>query len=245
MAEPVEALEARLGYGFRDRSLLTRALTHRSRSFEIAPDLRVDNEQLEFLGDSVLGFLVSEALVARRPSAREGELSQLKSHLVSATHLYSCARELSLGDDLLMGKGEEQTGGRKRKTVLSDAMEAVIAAIYLDGGIEHAKRFVHEHILSHGAADLDLLSSDLNHKSGLQERMHALGLPAPEYTLHATSGPSHAMVFTVEVRVGDRYSARGTGTSKKTASQEAARLLLEQLDAEATSGALRAGGSLR
>jgi ribonuclease-3 len=230
---PVEELETRLGYRFHDRQLLIRALTHRSRVSEVAyPEQNGDNEQLEFLGDSILGFVASEALVARNPAAREGLLSSLKSHLVSSTHLYRCAVQLGLGSYLVLGKGEELNGGRGRKALLADALEALIAAIYVDGGMEPVRSFICANILQPLESAEDLASIQLsNHKSILQERAQALGLPAPSYNIVGSKGPEHAKVFTVEGRVGDRYAARASGTSKKTASQGAAEVLLEQLNA--------------
>jgi len=227
---PLENLEARLGYRFRESHLLVRALTHRSRCSEL-PTLadNSDNEQLEFLGDSVLGFVASEALVVRHPGAREGRLSQLKSHLVSSTHLHRCALELGLGEYLLLGRGEERSGGRERKALLADSLEAVIAAIYLDGGIEAARTFIRMHVLTllEDPEHIDSIGQ-LNYKSALQERALALGLPIPRYSTAATTGPEHAKIFTIEAKVGDQH-ARGTGSSKKSASQKAAQLLLEKL----------------
>ena len=229
MTPPIERLEEKLGYQFNDRELLLRALTHRSCASEFPPDECPDNEQLEFLGDSVLGFVVSEALVLKYPAAREGELSQWKSHLVSAAYLYRCALAIELGDFLLLGKGEERNGGRARKTVLANAFEAILAAIHLDGGIEVAKAFVHAKVLS----DLDQMAFGaielLNHKSVLQERTQAMGLPMPRYSTVGTAGPEHAKVFTVEARVGDMLSERATGSSKKAASQQAAEMLIGRL----------------
>lgn len=234
MPVSLAALEEKLGYRFQDQTLLTRALTHRSCSPERAltpssPDS--DNEQLEFLGDSILGFVASEALVDKHPYAREGQLSKWKSHLVSAAHLHVCAQALGLGDYLLLGKGEERNGGRERKTVLANALEAIIAAIYCDGGMQAARTFLSRHILKalDDAEAFDALSL-LNYKSVLQERTQALGLPAPRYVIINASGPEHAKVFTVEVRVNDRLAMRGTGSSKKAASQHAAELLSKLLD---------------
>ncbi len=231
---PLEVLEERLGYKFRNRELLTRALTHRSALGDRGPLERGsengDNEQLEFLGDSILGFIASEALVARHPGEQEGQLSQWKAHLVSATHLHECALELDLGQHLLLGKGEERNGGRERKTLLANGLEAVIAAIYLDTGMERARAFIQEHILGVLDSPDDVESIGLlNHKSVLQERTQAMGLPVPRYTTVETSGPEHAKVFTVEVRVGNTMAQRAEGSSKKGASQRAAELLLEQL----------------
>lgn len=232
MQVSAEALEEKLGYRFRDRELLVQALTHRSWLAErgSAPPENGDNEQLEFLGDSVLGFIVSEALVLRHASAREGQLSQWKAQLVSSAHLHRCACALELGQYLLLGKGEERSGGRERKTLLANALEAIIAAIHLDGGIDQARDFIEEHVLR----DLDKGASVysvglLNHKGLLHERAQALGLPAPQYTTIETSGPDHAKVFTVEVRIGDKFASRASGSSKKAASQQAAEMMIGQL----------------
>jgi ribonuclease-3 len=229
MIPPIERLEEKLGYRFRDRELLLRALTHRSCASEFPPDQCADNEQLEFLGDAVLGFVVSEALVSRYPAALEGELSQWKSHLVSATYLYRCALSIDLGDYLRLGKGEERNGGRARRTVLANAFEAVIAAMHLDGGIEVATAFVRAKVLGEIDQMADGAIELLNHKSVLQERTQAMGLPMPRYFTVATAGPEHAKVFTVEARVGDVLSERATGSSKKAASQHAAEILIGRL----------------
>src|SRR5579884_4453163 len=148
MNESPETLERALGYTFRDRELLDRALTHKSRAYEdgFEPG-RGDNEQLEFLGDSILGFLVSEALVRQFPSWPEGRLSRVKAHLVSATHLHEVAQDLRLGEHLLLGRGEELSGGRQKRALLADAVEALIAAVYLDGGITAAQRFVEDRVI--------------------------------------------------------------------------------------------------
>ena len=233
MSLAIDVLEQRLGYRFRDRELLVRALTHRSWLSERGSPLagNGDNEQLEFLGDSILGFIVSESLVLRHPTVREGQLSQWKAQLVSSAHLYQCALTLGLGQYLHLGKGEERNGGRERKTVLANALEAVIAAIHLDGGIEAARQFTAEHILSaleNGVA-IDSIGL-LNYKGILHERAQALGLPIPEYTTVETSGPDHAKIFTVEVRIGPHLASRATGTSKKAASQQAAEMLMGQLN---------------
>lgn len=237
MMRSVEALEEKLGYRFRDRELLVRALTHRSWLSERASPMPEtgDNEQLEFLGDSILGFIVSEALVLKYPAAREGQLSQWKAHLVSSAYLHQRARALQLGEFLRLGKGEDRNGGRERKTLLANAFEAIIAAMHLDGGIEIARQFIQDQVL-HGMdrpEDVESIGL-LNHKSVLQERTQALGLPIPRYSTVATSGPEHAKVFTVEVRVGDRLVSRATGTSKKAASQQAAERVIELLKAVET-----------
>jgi ribonuclease-3 len=231
-APALKDLEAALGYRFENRNLLIRALTHRSYVAESVPPSNGDNERLEFLGDSILGFIASEALIASNPEAREGLLSRLKSHLVSADHLYGCALKVGLGAHLLLGKGEEKNGGRGRKTLLANAVEAVIAAIYLDGGIEPAKSFIRTRILQplESAEHIALIEGS-NYKSLVQERALALRLPTPTYLTVASEGPEHARVYVVEGCIGSHYSARGSGTSKKAASQGAAAALLEQLNA--------------
>jgi ribonuclease-3 len=190
-----------------------------------------DNEQLEFLGDSVLGCVVSEALFRRFPLEREGRLSQLKAHLVSAIHLYQCALSIVLGSFLQLGRGEERNGGRERKTLLADAFEAVIAAVYLDGGIEAARQLVETHVLS----TLDQLvelgpAGLLNYKNLLQERAQALGMAFPRYATVGSSGPDHARSFTIEVRLSESLTARATASSKKAASQQAAERLYQILE---------------
>src|SRR5579884_1664182 len=230
MTAPAEALEEKLAYRFRDRELLLRALTHRSWISERGSHPPSgDNEQLEFLGDSVLGFLVSESLLSRHPAAFAGQLSQWKAHLVSATHLHRCAINLGLGEYLRLGRGEERSGGRERKALLANTFEAVIAALYLDGGLEPARSLVQRYVLDVIDEPEDIHSLELlNFKSVLQERVQALGLPAPRYNIVETSGPEHAKIFVVEARV----VSRAEGTSKKQASQHAAHLLIEQINGE-------------
>jgi ribonuclease-3 len=226
-----EALEAKLKYSFRNRELLQRALTHRSwlEGKAIAAPALQDNEQLEFLGDSILGFVVSEALVLRYATANEGSLSLWKAHLVSAVHLHKCALQLGLGEYLLLGKGEERSGGRERRTLLADALEAVIAALYLDGGLQVAKAFIEANILSEIESGLEQLAHSTGQKVELQARARALGLSPPQYVVVAEEGPDHAKVFVVEARIGDRYAARGKASTKRNASLLAAKLLLELL----------------
>lgn len=234
MTRALEALEDKFGYRFLNRELLVRALTHRSWLSEHGSPMpeNGDNEQLEYLGDAILGFVVSEALVLKFPEAREGQLSQWKAHLVSAAYLHQRARVLGLGEFLRLGKGEERNGGRERKTLLANAFEAIIAAMHLDGGIDVARKFIEVHVLSGMDSPQDVESIGLlNHKSILQELSQALGLPIPRYFTVETSGPEHAKVFTVEVRTGEHLVCRARGTSKKAASQQAAERLIEQLKA--------------
>jgi ribonuclease-3 len=230
VAGDLAALEAKLAYTFRDRSLLERALTHRSWAFENSTGARPaleSNEQLEFLGDAVLGLLASELLVSRYPDLGEGRLSQFKARLVSANHLHDRARQLDLGTYLRLGRGEEVTGGRSKKTLLADALEAVIAAIYLDGGLEAARSFVLRHIVS--GVDLEQVAERQDCKSLLQELAQARGLPAPRYRTVGAAGPDHLKVFTVEVSLGPGLSARAEGTSLKAAGQRAAEILVRRL----------------
>jgi len=237
MDDALAVLEQRLGYVFVNKGLLSKALTHKSRAFESAtgPLERVaDNEQLEFLGDSILGFLASEMLVGRHPSFPEGRLSKLKAYLVSATHLHEVAQRLDIGKFLYLGRGEEMSGGRLKPALLANAMEALIAAIYLDGGIDPVRELVQRHVVG----DFDSARSEdeslvVDYKSALQETAQALGLPVPRYTIVKEAGPEHKKMFTVEARVGN-HADRAEGTSKKAAGQRAAELLLAQLQANST-----------
>ncbi|MBI1792416.1 MAG: ribonuclease III [Acidobacteria bacterium] len=234
MRDPVQKLEEAVGHRFADRELLHRALTHSSHVHERPsglPATLADNEQLEFLGDAVLGFLISESLVSRFASFSEGRLSKLRAHLVSAVHLYKVARKLDLGDYLVLGRGEEMSGGRAKKTLLVNALEALIAALYLDGGIETARRFVAGFVLGDGIEGLgeEALATAVDYKSALQELAQARKLPAPRYAIVRELGPDHSKTFTVEVRVGREWVAQAEGASKKIASQGAARGVLQKI----------------
>ncbi|HYK60583.1 MAG TPA: ribonuclease III [Bryobacteraceae bacterium] len=241
-------MEEKLGYVFRDRSLLERALTHKShvhersheRSFVLAGDelaaerngrlIPQDNEQLEFLGDAVLGFVVSDCLVRRFPDFPEGRLSKLKAHLVSATRLYEVAQELGLGEFLFLGRGEELSGGRAKRALLSDAVEALIAALYLDGGLDAVQNFIETRVIgSWLSTGPDQEAAVTDFKSALQEMAQALKLPAPRYSVVSESGPEHLKVFTVEVRLGKEWASQASGYSKKSAGQKAAQQVLQQL----------------
>ncbi len=236
-AEPA-LLELKLGYRFNHPELLRRALTHSSLAHEIrtgpgAASPLDDNEQLEFLGDSVLGFLVAEAVVRRFPEYHEGDLSRLKSHLVSAAHLHGVARRLELGAYLELGRSEEISGGRAKKTLLSDALEAIIAAIYLDGGVDPSRDFVAAHVLdapflADYEAGTDIQPAITNYKSALEDLSQSRKLPKPRYAIVHEFGPAHAKTFTVEVRVGKEWAAQAEGRTKKIAAQRAARGLYER-----------------
>jgi ribonuclease-3 len=229
--------------------LLERALTHRSIAYETSPealnDPSADNEQLEFVGDAVLGLIVAEALLRRFPGSREGELTRLRASLVSRGHLGKVAARIDLGSHIRLGRGEEQSGGRQKEAILANALEAVIAALYLDGGLEPARSFIVRHIIEPALPDLHqaLSSGDTfsgaigDHKSALQERLQAMGVGQPEYVLMSQTGPDHQKRFRVEVRVGDgaggsRALAESEGTTKKQAQQEAARIAFARLVAE-------------
>ena len=235
MNEAIGELEEALEYRFRNPELLTRALTHKSRASdrEAVPQI-CDNERLEFLGDSILGFLVSERLLELLPGAPEGVLSKRKSRLVSETHLHTVARSLSLGRHLILGRTEQVNGGREKKTLLADAVEALIAAIYLDGGMDAARRFVLARVAQNAAEGGEPEAAD--HKSALQELTQALKLPHPRYNVLSTQGPEHAKTFLVEVRVGGDWTAQAKGPSKKSASQEAAHRVIEQIEASRGAG---------
>lgn len=228
-------LEHRLGHAFADHALLRQALSHRSFAAERiggAAPLCDQNEQLEHLGDSVLGFVVSEYLYRRFPAVAEGRLTQMKAELVNSNHLYRTAQRLELGEFLLLGKTEEVNGGREKKALLANAVEALIAALYLDGGWERVRRFV----LTELVGDFspfeplpDISASD--YKGALQELARMRKLPPPQYSVVREEGPQHAKTFTVEVRVGDNFRGRATGSTKKAASQLAAQYALEQITA--------------
>lgn len=219
-------LEQAIGYSFRNRSLLIRALTHRSHAQESSEEGSLPNEQLEFLGDAILGFLVSEALVERFPSWSEGKLSKLKAHLVSAAHLHSAAQRIGLGQFLRLGKGEEQSGGRAKKTLLVDALEALVAALYLDNGLDPARVFVHRFLLDSGTWDE---ARTVDFKSALQELLQSKHVPPPRYVVVGERGPEHHKVFTVQIRLRGEELAQADGDTKKAAQQAAAQIALSRL----------------
>lgn len=222
------ALERRIGYRFDDRALLVRALSHRSYANEQGVEAE-DNEVLEFLGDSVLGLVVSDLLCTRHPHLSEGEMSKLKSYLVSAETLGRLADELGLGDFILLGKGEEKTAGREKNSILANAFEALIAALYIDGGLSQAAEFVLMRVEPlMGGNTVEPAHPIHDFKSALQETVQAAGRPLPAYEVVNEDGPDHDKVFHVEVTVG-KDSAHGHGRTKKRAEQRAARQILEML----------------
>ncbi len=213
----MKTLETRLQYTFRDRSLLELALTH--SSFANEKGAHRDNERLEFLGDSVLGFITAEYLYSTMPGTPEGELTKLRSAAVCEKSLAKFARELNLGGDLRLGKGEMLSGGADRPSILSDAFESVIAAIYLDGGLEAARAFVLRFIRT---AETDA-AAVTDYKTKLQEVVQQNPDEHLSYVLAAESGPDHDKTFTVEVYLNSNCIATGVGHSKKKAEQAAAR----------------------
>ena len=220
-------LEDAIGYRFRNPDWLLQALTHRSHAEEFAAaGGELANEQMEFLGDAILGFLVSEALVDRFPSHREGRLSKLKAHLVSASHLHPVAERLEIGRFLLLGKGEEQSGGRSKRALLVDTVEALVAALYRDGGMAPARQFVLQWIVE--AVDW-AEPPEADFKSELQERLQERRAPPPRYRVVCEKGPEHQKVFTVELSIGGETVAQAEGNTKKAAEQAAAQIALSRL----------------
>ena len=217
MNRNLKAFENELGYTFQNPALLDRALTHSSYANE--REALGDNERLEFLGDSVLGFITAEYLFSEHKGVPEGELTRLRAYAVCEKSLDVYAREIGLGDYLLLGKGEERTGGRERASVLSDAFEAVIAAIYLDGGMEAAKKFVLRFV--HPYVEAKPVFKD--YKTMLQEVTQKNPGETLEYVLVSESGPDHDKHFEVEVHLNSNVIGRGSGPSKKKAEQDAAR----------------------
>lgn len=222
--DDLTALEAALGHCFSDRNLITRALTHRSA---LAPhDPPEDSYQiLEFLGDRVLALTIADALIAAFPEAEEGELAQRLNRLVQARTCAEIARELDLGRYLRLGEGEAQSGGRRKSAILGDVCEAVIGAIYRDGGLEPARAFIAAHwrdrMLDHSGPLRDA-------KTTLQEWAQGRGLAAPDYDVTARTGPDHAPEFTIAVKVEGYEAAKGGGRSKRTAEQAAAETFLRR-----------------
>lgn len=218
----MEQLQNNLGYHFKNPALLARALTHSSYANERHVDTG-DNERLEFLGDSVLGFITAEYLFANHRDFPEGELTKLRAYAVCEKSLFSYAEEIGLGHYLKLGKGEERTGGRTRPSVLSDAFEAVIAAIYLDGGMDEAKKFVLRFVVPY----VEAKPTFKDYKTMLQEVVQKNQGETLEYVLVSETGPDHDKCFTVEVHLNSNVIGRGVGGSKKKAEQNAAKEALE------------------
>ena len=262
MEADLHELEEALGYTFVDSRLLAQALTHRSLANQLAQELRADeitecgdNERLEFLGDAVLNLVVAEELFTAHPEWREGELTRVRAQLVSRQHMAGVAQHLQLGRHLRLSKGEDRSGLRRKSTVLSNTMEAVMGALFLDGGLEPVRQFARGRVMGEAAEKLaaELRSGAAlgNYKSALQERLQATRAGTPVYQVKRETGPDHRKRFMVEVRLKSQSNvpgeplARGLGSTKKHAEQDAARRALEHLVLEsgpdAVSGALNPG----
>lgn len=245
MEAVLSELEAALGHAFARPELLVRALTHRSLANQLLQDggepasSPSDNERLEFLGDAVLGLVVGEAVFLGHPEWQEGELTRVRAKLVSRQHMANVAAAISLGDHLRLSRGEDRSGLRRKSTVLSNTMEAVIGALFLDGGLEPVRSFVRRYVMGDTVEELaEQLRSGAalgNYKSALQERLQAERAGAPVYRVKSESGPDHRKRFLVEVRLKPAEGepgkplARGSGTTKKLAEQDAARRALARL----------------
>lgn len=216
--EAIEKLQEKIAYRFRDDGLLRQALTHSSYANEMKINKYGDYERLEFLGDAVLEFVSSDFLYRQRKETAEGDLTKLRASMVCEPALAYCAREFALEQYILLGKGEETTGGRKRDSIVSDVMEALIGAIYLDGGIEKASSFIHRFILS----DLEDKQLFYDAKTILQELVQQSNEGALRYVLVREEGPAHDKLFEVEAYVGEKKVGQGIGHSKKAAQQQAA-----------------------
>ena len=223
----MEQLEQRLGYTFSNRAYLETALTHSSYANE-QPDRRDSNERLEFLGDAVLGFCAAKTICRLYPDMPEGDMTRLRSELVCEASLYQVAQGLDLGSYIYLGKNEICNGGRQRHSIQADCVEAVIAAIYLDGGLEPAERFINDRILKDVRAGHRPARTDF--KTQLQELLQREGGAAPVYSIVSESGPDHTKTVTASVALHDGARAQGVGKSKKEAEQAAAKAALEMLE---------------
>lgn len=222
--DELKKLEGKIGYEFKEKGLIMQALTHSSFSNEQKINKFKNYERLEFLGDAVLELLSSRFFFETYPDMSEGQMTRLRSSMVCEPALAFCARDISLGDYILLGKGEESTGGRKRDSIISDVMEAVIGAIYLDGGIEEADKFVKKYILS----DLENKQLFYDSKTILQEKVQKEG-KSLTYELISENGPDHDKVFIVEAVIDGKTVGKGRGRNKKSAEQQAAyQVLLSQ-----------------
>ncbi len=217
-----ERLEKVIGYAFRDKSLLARALTHSSYAYEASPAHPEDNELLEFLGDSVVGLIAAEFAFGAFPGRNEGQLSKLKASATNTAALARLARKIKLDKAIRLGKGEERSGGRKKDSILAGSLEALAGAVFLDGGLDAARSVLSGLLASLMGSFRGGPFEINNSKSALQEWLQSSGLPSPTYRLLSESGPAHDRTFVVEVAVGDETLAKAKGPSKKAAEQKAA-----------------------
>ena len=227
--DTISEFERALGYKFRDRDLLARSLTHKSFANERRETSSSHNERLEFLGDTVLGFVIGELIYRSFPNLQEGSLSKIKAHLVSSSTLAAKGRELGIGRYLRMGAGEARSGGGEKLSLLADGFEAVVAAIYLDGGLPAAEAFLRR-VFGPDVTGIDI--GDLSfqdYKTVLQESAQALGLPLPEYRIVDEYGPDHEKVFVIQVFWNGEAFAYGRGASKREAQRKAAKEALKKL----------------
>ena len=222
----IKELETAIGYRFRNITFLQNALTHSSYANERWHNSLMSNERLEFLGDSILGMLVAEYLYRNFPDRSEGELTRMRADMVCEKALAVVANQIGLGSHLLLGKGEEQGGGRNRESILADAVESVIAACYLDGGMEAAEKFVKTFVLTHVPVTK---LNNADYKTMLQEMVQQKRNQVLSYTLVGETGPDHEKQFVVELTLNGTVIGRGEGTSKKRAEQDAARVAMETL----------------
>lgn len=221
----MKKLEAKLGYSFRDETLLRHALTHSSYANEHKSEGLTSNERLEFLGDSVLGMVVADHLYRTHPDMPEGELTRTRAALVCEGSLYEIAKELELGDYLRLGRGEDAGGGRRRPSILADAVESVLAAVYLDGGIASARKIIQKLVLNREVER----AVDRDYKTALQELVQRKPGSAITYRLIRESGPDHCRLFEMEVSIGDVPAGQGEGRTKKEAEQQAAKAAIAAL----------------
>jgi len=228
MRDPVDQLEERLGLPLLDRRNALVALTHKSWVNEHQGEGIPDNERLEFLGDAVIDLAVSHRLMERFPDASEGSLSRLRASIVDESGLAGVARQLDLGSLLRLGRGEERTGGRTKTSLLADALEAVIAAVYLDGGLPRVLVLV-DRLFGEALDRAGTPPANRDYKTQLQEASHVVLGGVPRYKVVGEEGPDHAKIFTVELSIGDRAVSRARGRTKKEAEQQAARVALEDL----------------
>jgi ribonuclease-3 len=227
--EHLSELESELGYRFKNRELLQTALTHRSHSHEFGIGASGSYERLEFLGDALLGLFVADWLFHKDPLAGEGDLSRRRQTVVRTSSLSAIARRIGLGDAIRLGRGEELTGGRGKTSLLADVFEAVLGAVYLDGGVRPARAFVNRHLGEALVATGESGHRTDDYKTRLQEAVQAKLQRTPSYRIVSTTGPAHALDFEVEVLVEDRILGSGRGCNRKGAEQEAALLELELL----------------